>query len=90
MRAIVISAFAAAGLALGGCASERMASAPKESAGTAIGAIAGAAIGSQFGGGTGERLPAGVARAAIGGMLGHRNGAALADEDKGLPSEAPI
>jgi surface antigen len=77
-------------LLLVGCASERMAGAPKEGAGTAIGAIAGAAIGSQFGGGTGERIAAGVAGAAIGGLIGNRIGAAMDDEDKRFAYEAQM
>lgn len=90
MRAMAISVFLASGLILGSCASERMASAPKESAGTALGAIAGAAIGSQFGGGTGERVAAGVAGAAIGGLIGNRIGAAMDDEDKRFAYEAQV
>jgi surface antigen len=82
MRSGHFAALVLLGTGLAGCAGDRFAEAPKEGAGTAIGAIAGAAIGSQFGGGTGERIAAGIAGAAIGSLIGNRIGAAMDDEDK--------
>jgi surface antigen len=88
MRAVSFVSLAA--LAVTGCAGDRLSEAPKEGAGTAIGAIAGAAIGSQFGGGVGERVAAGIAGAAIGGLIGNRIGAAMDDEDKRRAYEAQM
>ena len=91
MASAKIIVIALTGLALAGCASERMAdTGPKEGTGTVLGAVAGAAIGSQIGGSTRSRVAAGVAGAVIGGMVGNRLGAALDDEDRQGAYEAQM
>jgi surface antigen len=57
-------------------------SGPKQSGGTALGALTGGLIGNAVGGSTGNRLAGTVAGAAVGGFIGNRIGAALDDEDK--------
>jgi surface antigen len=66
---------AAAGLLLAACAGNPQTGAgPHENTGTLVGAASGAVVGSQSGRGGG--------RAAIGGLIGNRIGAALDDEDR--------
>jgi surface antigen len=85
-----MTTFAAAALALGGCASDPYGTGPREGAGTAVGALTGAVIGSAFGGGTGERIGGAIAGAAIGGLIGNRIGAAMDEEDRRLAYEAEM
>ena len=83
MSAARMAIIALVGAGVAACAGDRVATTgPKETTGTAVGAIAGAIVGSQFGGSAGARVAAGVAGAAIGGLLGNRIGAAMDDEDK--------
>src|SRR5687768_6014820 len=82
--------FAAAALALGGCASDPYGTGPREGAGTAVGAVTGALIGSAFGGGTGERIGGAIAGAAIGGLIGNRIGASMDEEDRRFAYEAEM
>lgn len=55
---------------------------PRESGGTALGAVTGGLIGSAVGGSPGNRLAGTLVGAAIGGFIGNRIGAQLDDEDK--------
>lgn len=78
-----LSAVAALGLILAGCAGNpETGTGPKENTGTLVGAASGALIGSQIGGGPGERVAAAVGGALIGGLIGNRIGASLDDDDK--------
>lgn len=72
-------AFALAGAAIGGCASN---TGPKEVSGTLVGAATGAAVGNAVGASAGNPVAGAVTGAAIGGLIGNRIGATLDDEDK--------
>jgi surface antigen len=75
----ILAACAALGLA--GCATDP--NAPRESSGTAVGAVTGGALGALLGGrGTGSRIAGAVIGAGIGGLLGNRIGASMDEDDR--------
>src|SRR2546425_11359071 len=83
MSFVRLIAAALAALSMASCAgTPETGQGPRENTGTLVGAVAGGLIGSQFGGGTGERIAAGLACAAIRGLLGNRLGARGAHDAK--------
>src|SRR5260370_40967668 len=91
MSFVRLSAAALAALSIAACAgTPETGQGPKENTGTLVGAVAGGLIGSPFGGGTGERIAAGLAGAALGGLIRNRICARMDDHDERRAHAAPL